>query len=320
MNGNQELLRGSIVPLVTPFVDGNVDYDAFELAVDRQVSAGSHGVVVTGTTGEPTSLSLAERGELFRRAVAVAAGRIVVVAATGSANHADTVSLTRVAEQAGADAVLAVCPPFVKPSQAGLVLHFLAVAGATELPCLIYNIPGRAAVGVTSETVVRIAEERPNLVGLKHASNDLDLVTELLLALGDDFRLFCGLESYSYPFLVLGGAGLMSAVGNLLPALVAELCDAVARSDHASALALHRRLFPVNQAVFFDTNPVPLKTMMAAIGQGSPEVRLPLAPATDVTLRRLEPVIAQLRTLTGESSEPARAANQRSAALPRGLR
>ena len=162
--------------------------------------------------------------------------------------------------------------------------------------------------------------QRPNLVGLKHASNDLDLVTELLLELGEDFRLFCGLESYSYPFLALGGAGLMSAVGNLLPAQVAELCAAVARSDHASALALHRQLFNINQAVFFDTNPVPLKTMMAALGQGSPEVRLPLAPATDTTLRRLEPAIAQLRSLTGSSSSPAPIACERSSALPGGVR
>ncbi|MBN9622782.1 MAG: 4-hydroxy-tetrahydrodipicolinate synthase [Actinobacteria bacterium] len=273
-------LRGSLVPLVTPFAGGAVDYEAFEAAVDRVGPAGD-GVVVTGTTGEPTSLSFDERAELFRRAVAVAAGRFPVVASTGSPNQAETLALTRVAEEAGADAVLVVCPAFVKPSQEGLRRHFVTVAAATGLPLMIYNIPGRSGVGVTAETVARVAEEAPNLVGLKHASPDLDLVTDLLLRLGDDFRLFCGLESFSYPFLVVGGAGLMSAVGNLLPEAVADLCRAVEEGDRARALGLHRALFRVNQAVFFDTNPGPLKAMMAAAGLGSDEVRPPLAPLSE---------------------------------------
>jgi 4-hydroxy-tetrahydrodipicolinate synthase len=285
-----ERLRGSIVPLVTPFADGDVDYDAFERLVDRQVTEGSHGIVITGTTGEPTSLSAAERTELTRRAVSVSAGRIPVVAATGAANHAETIELTRAAERAGADAVLVVCPAFVKPSQDGLVLHFERVAAATDLPFLIYNIPGRSAVGVTAETVVRVAERAPNLVGLKHASADLDLVTEILLMLGDDFRLFCGLESYCYPFLALGGAGLMSAVGNLFPGRVAALCEFVWNNDHDMALRLHRELFPVSQAIFFETNPVPLKCMLAEEGICAEEVRPPLAPATAETRMRLRAI------------------------------
>jgi 4-hydroxy-tetrahydrodipicolinate synthase len=293
-----ERLRGSIVPLVTPFDGDAIDAAAFEEAVERQVREGSHGVVVTGTTGEPTSLTLDERADLFRLAVTVAAGRIPVVAATGTANHAETVALTRRAEEAGADAALVVCPAFVKPSQAGLVQHFAAVGAATSLPFLIYNIPGRAGVGVSAETVERVAEQAPNLVGLKHASNDLDLVTDLLLRLGDDFRLFCGLESYSYPFLAVGGAGLMSAIGNLLPGHVAALCDAVRTGDHAGALALHRELFRLNEAVFFDTNPGPLKAMLAAAGLGGDELRPPLAPLSDVTRQRVLEALATVEALT----------------------
>ncbi|MBS1888526.1 MAG: 4-hydroxy-tetrahydrodipicolinate synthase [Actinobacteria bacterium] len=287
-------LRGSLVPLVTPFAGGAVDFDAFEAAVER-VGTASDGVVVTGTSGEPTSLSAAEREELFRRAVAVAAGRFPVVAATGSPNQAETIALTEAADAAGADAVLVVCPAFVKPSQEGLRRHFVAVAATTERPFLIYNIPGRAGVWVTAETVARIAEGAPNLVGLKHASPDLDLVTDLLLRLGDDFRMFCGLESFSYPFLAVGGAGLMSAVGNLVPEQVADLCAAVAEGDHARALGLHRELFRVNQAVFYDTNPGPLKAMLAASGLGSEEVRPPLAPLDEETRAR---VMAALETCT----------------------
>lgn len=286
MSGAPQSLRGSIVPLVTPFADGAVDTAAFEASVERVGTAGD-GVLVTGTSGEPTSLSAAERVDLFRRAVTVADGRFPVLAATGGPNQAETLALTREAEAVGADAVLVVCPAFVKPSQEGLRRHFVTVAATTSLPFLIYNIPGRAGVGVTGETVERIAADAPNLVGLKHASSDLDLVTDLLLRLGDDFRLFCGLESYSYPFLAVGGAGLMSAVGNLLPGPIAELCALVAADDHAGALKLHRELFRLNQAVFFETNPGPLKAMLADAGLGSEEVRPPLAPLAEETRARV---------------------------------
>jgi 4-hydroxy-tetrahydrodipicolinate synthase len=295
VSGAPANLWGSFVPLLTPFDDERIDHEAFEAAIERQIAAGSHGLVVTGTSGEPTSLSLEERAELHARAVRVGAGRVPVVAATGTSNQAETIALSRSAEAAGADAILVVTPAFVKPSQAGLVEHFSAVAAAVEMPVLIYNIPGRSAVGVSGETVERIVEQRSNVVGLKHASNELDLVTDLLLRLGDDFRLFCGLESFSYPFLALGAAGLMSAVGNVFPAQVARLCEAVRDNDHGTALELHRRLFRVNQAVFFDTNPGPLKAMQAQLGLGSDEVRPPLAPLSDATRQR---VLATLETVS----------------------
>jgi 4-hydroxy-tetrahydrodipicolinate synthase len=285
-------LWGSFTPLVTPFLDGKVDHHAFERLVARQIECGGHGIVVTGTTGEPTSLSPSERRELYGLAVAAAGGRRPVVAATGSPNQEETIALTRAAEGAGVDAVLVVCPAFVRPSQEGLVGHFAAVAACTELPLLIYNIPGRAAVGVSPETVERIAASCPNVVGLKHASPDLDFVTDVLLRLGDDFRIFCGLESLSYPMLALGAAGLMSAVGNLFPREIASLCEAVRDADHAAALSLHRSLFRLNQAIFADTNPVPLKHMLHSLGLGSPEVRPPLAPLGDAARGQVEQALA----------------------------
>jgi 4-hydroxy-tetrahydrodipicolinate synthase len=300
-----------VVPLVTPFVDGELDIDLFEESIERQVNAGSDGIVVTGTTGEPTSLTVTERALLFCRAVKVAAGRIAVVAATGSSNHEETLSLTGEAEKLGTDAVLVVCPAFVRPSQNGLVAHFAAVTRCTDLPLLIYNIPGRAGVGVTADTVFRIVEAAPNVKGLKHASNDLDLVTELLLGLGDDFRLFCGVESYSYPFLAVGGCGLMSAVGNVVPQAVKRLCAAVDAGDHRMALALHRALFGLNQAVFYDTNPGPLKAMMAERGLAPDEVRLPLAPLIPAVRAR---VVAALQSAEAElESISPRSANRSSA-------
>jgi 4-hydroxy-tetrahydrodipicolinate synthase len=224
----------------------------------------------------------------------VAAGRFPVVAATGSPNQAETIALTAAATDAGVDAVMVVCPAFIKPSQEGLRQHFVTVAATTDLPFLIYNIPGRSGVGVTAETVARVAADAPNLVGLKHASPDLDLVTDLLLRLGEDFRLFCGLESFSYPFLAVGGAGLMSAVGNLAPAHVLDLCRAVGDGDHSRALDLHRSLFRVNQAVFYDTNPGPLKAMLSMAGLGSEEVRPPLAALSDETRTRVRDAFESL--------------------------
>ena len=276
---NSNCLRGSYPPLVTPFRNGQVDLDRFAALVDRQVREGSHGVLITGTTAEPSSLTVEERCELVRAAVQTVAGRIPVVAATGSQSYAETVELTRRAAQAGADALLVVTPYYIRPPQAGLVEYFVAVGSHTDLPLMIYHIPGRAAVSVTTPTVARIAERLPNLVGIKHAVNDLELVSELLLRLGHDFRIFCGLEALSLPMLAIGAAGLMNAVGNLAPRRVAELCDRVAEGNLEQARKLHFELFELNQAIFLDTNPIPLKYMMARLGLlESPAVRLPLVP------------------------------------------
>jgi 4-hydroxy-tetrahydrodipicolinate synthase len=297
-------LRGSYPPVVTPFRDGRVDVETFSLLVERQVRLGSHGIVVAGTTGEPSSLTVAERAELLRVAVKVVARRIPIVAATGSQSLAETVELTLQAEQAGADAVLVVTPYYVRPPQAGLIEYFVEVGRRTSLPLLIYHIPGRAAVSVTVDTVARIAERLPSLVGIKHAVNDLEFVSEVLARCGRDFRVFCGLEALSLPMLVVGAAGVMNAVGNLAPDRVAALCEAVASGRLADARRLHDELFELNQAIFLDTNPIPLKYMMARLGLlPSPEVRLPLVPIGDDARRhRLDEVLRRAGLLTSAVS------------------
>jgi len=287
-------LRGSYTPIVTPFRNGAVDLDTFAVLVDRQIANGGHGVLVTGTTAEPSSLTIGERNELVRVAVATAAGRCPVVAATGSQSYADTIALTKSAEEAGADAVLVVTPYYIKPSQSGLVEYFVAVGAQTKLPLLIYHIPGRTAVSVAVDTVAKIADRLPTLVGMKHAVNDLELVTEVLARLGTDFRVFCGLEALSLPMLAVGAAGVMNAVGNLAPDRVAALCNAVAAGNLAEARRLHDELFQLNQAIFFDTNPVPLKYMMMRLGLlQTPEVRLPLVEAGVQVTERLDEVLRQ---------------------------
>lgn len=287
-------LCGSYPPLLTPFRDGKVDLEKFAELAERQAREGSHGVVVCGTTGEPSSLTPDERTELVKVAVGVIAKRIPVVAATGSQSFAETLEITTRAEKAGADAVLVVTPYYIKPSQRGLVEYFVSVGQRTELPLMIYHIPGRAAVSVKPVTVARIAERLPNLVGIKHAVNDLEFVTELLTELGPEFRVFCGLEALSLPMLVVGARGLMNAVSNLAPARVAALYEAVEQGDLATARKLHAKLFELNQSIFLDTNPGPLKYMMSRLGLlDSPELRLPLVSMDGEQAKILDKVLVR---------------------------
>ncbi len=262
-------LRGSYTPLITPFRDGKVDFDKYAELIERQVCEGSHGVVVTGTTAEPSSLTVEERCDLVKIAVETSAKRVPVVAATGSQSFAETAELTANAEKAGVDALLIVTPYYIKPPQRGLIEYFVELGKRTSLPLMIYHIPGRAAVSITPNTVVQIAERLPNLVGLKHAANDLEFLTETLTLLGRDFRIFCGLEALSLPMFVIGAAGLMNAVGNL-----------------------------AHQAIFLDTNPIPLKYMMWRVGLlDTPELRLPLVPLDGNSQQKLDEVLRRAKLL-----------------------
>ena len=291
---DEKFLRGSYPPLVTPLRHGAVDYDSFAELVEFQIREGSHGIVVCGTTGEPSLLTVEERSQLLEVAIDAAEGRIPVVAATGSQSHQETIALTVHAEQAGADAVLVVTPYYSKPPQRGLVEYYVDIAQRSALPLLIYHIPGRAAVNVEFETIERVADQVPQLVGIKHAANDLTLVTQLLARFGFDFRIFVGVEELSFPMLAMGAAGLMNAVGNIAPRKIAELYGQLARGALDAARALHLELFELNRAVFFDTNPIPVKYMMRRIGLlATNEHRLPMVPANrdleeklDVILRR----------------------------------
>jgi len=287
-------LRGSYPPLVTPLRHGAVDYDTFAVLVERHVNDGSHGIVVGGTTAEPSTLTLEERAQLLEVAIDAAAGRLPVVAATGSQSHAETVTLTMQAEEAGADAVLVVTPYYIKPPARGLAEYYIDLGKRTALPLLIYHIPGRAAVGIDVPTIERIAEAVPHLVGIKHAANDFAFVTQLLDTLGADFRVFVGLEDLSFPMLAVGASGLMNAVGNVAPRKVAALYEAVAQGDLGAARQLHYELFELNQAVFFDTNPIPIKYMMKRLGLlPVNEHRLPMVPATRELEGRLDDVLAR---------------------------
>jgi 4-hydroxy-tetrahydrodipicolinate synthase len=282
-------LKGSIPPLITPFRDGAIDFETYGRLVERHIAGGSHGILVNGTTAEPSTLAVDERNALVKFAVKAAKGRIPVVAATGSQSLLETLTLSRFAEEAGADAQLIVTPYYIKPPQRGLEAYFIEVMSQLKTPAMVYHIPGRAGISMDVKTFLAVRERCPNLVGVKHASTDLGFVTELLAALGQDFRVFAGLEELCLPMMSVGALGMMNAVGNLLPEKVAGLANAVLAGDLRDARVLHFELFGISQAIFFDTNPIPLKYMMRRTGLiGRNEHRLPMAPATAVLEARLD--------------------------------
>jgi 4-hydroxy-tetrahydrodipicolinate synthase len=285
-------LRGSIPPLITPFRNGEVDYDAYAGLVEFQVAEGSHGILVNGTTSEPSTLTVAERNRLVSLAIETAAGRIPVVAATGSQSLRESAELTGHAVEAGADALLIVTPYYIRPPQRGLVRYYQALTAQVDVPWMIYHIPGRTAVSVTLDTLKAIRDGSERFVGMKHAVNDLGFVSECLHAFGPDFRIFVGLEDLSFPMMAVGACGLMNAVGNLRPRALAELSDAVEAGDLARARALHDALLEINKAVFYDTNPIPMKYMMMRCGIiPKNEHRLPMAPATEELAAKLDAVL-----------------------------
>ena len=295
-----DAIRGSIPPVVTPIRDNEIDYETYENLISFQVEKGSHGILVNGTTAEPSTLTIAERNKLVDIAIRTVNGRVPVVAATGSQSYAETAALTQHAVAAGADALLVVTPYYIKPPQRGLVEYYLKLAAQHDTPWMIYHIPGRTAVNVNLESMQRLRDASGNFVGMKHAVNDLGFVSECLAALGDDFRIFVGLEELSFPMLTIGACGLMNAVGNLRPGMLAEMCSAVWSGDLAAGRALHQRLLELNQAVFYDTNPIPMKYMMKKLGlMPSNEHRLPMTPATPELEKRLDAVLERAGLLEG---------------------
>lgn len=293
-------ISGSIPPVITPIRNGDVDYEAYASLIEFQVREGSHGVLVNGTTAEPSTLTADERNRLVDVAVDTVNGRIPVVAATGSQSLAETRTLTRHAADAGVDALLIVTPYYIRPPQRGLIAYYLDAVDGIETPWMIYHIPGRTAVSVTLDTMKELRERSATFAGMKHAVNDLGFVSECLAALGEDFRIFVGLEELSFPMLTIGACGLMNAVGNLRPSMLAAMCQAVRDSDLARGRSLHDALLEINQSVFFDTNPIPIKYMMKRMGlMPTNEHRLPMMPAGPDLEKRLDGVLERAGLLAG---------------------
>jgi 4-hydroxy-tetrahydrodipicolinate synthase len=290
-------MKGSIVPIVTPFKNGAVDDEALARLIDWQIESGSHGISVTGTTGEPTSLTFEERKQVIRTAKEAVNGRVPFLPGTGSTNHAETLELSKYAESLGVDGILVIAPYYNRPSQAGLFQHFDAVAKAVGVPVVLYNIPGRTAVNIEIDTVARLRDANANIIGVKESNKDFEHINRLLHKLGRDFLVYSGIELLCFPILMIGGAGYVSATGNLMPREVARLYDLVAAGEWRAAQDLHYHLMPLNDAVFLEINPVPVKTALGWMGKISPEVRLPLAPLSDANAAKLRLTLATYNLL-----------------------
>jgi 4-hydroxy-tetrahydrodipicolinate synthase len=307
-------MRGSLVPLVTPFRDGGIDDHALGDLVDWHVESGSHGVVMCGSTGEGASLSTEEREHVFEVAVRAARRRIPVVAGTGSVNLETTLRLTRFAQAVGADAAMVVVPYYARPTQDGLYRFFRTVADAVDIPIIIYNIPSRAAVSIDVDTTARLARECANIIGQKESSKDIEHHCRLIHRCGARLHVYCGVENVNVPMLAIGAAGQVSSAANVLPAEFARLYDAAAQGRWDEARRLHDLLLPMNDAIYLETNPAPLKSILSWMGRCTAEVRLPLAPVqpeTESALRVVAsryglvgPAVAAVGAATGGSPRP----------------
>ena len=291
-----ETIRGAITPLVTPFAeDGSVDLDAIGRLVDWQIERGSHGISVGGSTGEPTSQTVAERISVMRAAAEAIDGRVPFLPGTGSALLDETFELTAEAERLGAAGALVVTPYYSRAQQDGLYEWYARVATEfPELPILVYNVPIRAAVDIAPATVGRLHRAFPNIVGIKETTKDFEHVSYVLAECGTDFIALSGIELLCYPMLTLGGRGHLSCVSNFAPEPVAKLYDAFVEGDDETARQMHYELHPLVDAAFAETNPVPAKWVMAELGLlASAKAREPLAPLSEAGRRKVRALLAQ---------------------------
>jgi len=288
------MFHGAIVAIVTPFRNGKVDGPALKKLVEFQIAGGTDGIVPCGTTGESPTLSYEEHERVIDLVVAGAAGRVPVIAGTGSNNTKEAILLTRYAKKAGADGALVITPYYNKPTQEGLYLHFRAVADAADIPIILYNVPSRTGVNMTAQTVARLAGVR-NIVGVKEASGNLNQVSEILRSVPKTFCVLSGDDGLFFPMLALGAKGVISVVSNVAPRAMADLYDSFVMGEISRAREIHFRLWPLFHALFIETNPIPVKTALAMMKRIRDEIRLPLCPMADANRKVLAKVISDLK-------------------------
>ncbi len=276
------ILQGSIPALVTPFRDGGLDLNSFDAFLEWQIAEGTSGLVPCGTTGESPTLSHPEHYAVITRTVQVAAGRVPVIAGCGSNDTATAIAHMRHAESAGADAALIVVPYYNKPSQAGLIAHFTALAAASKLPIIIYNIPGRSVADMTTETMASLSK-LPTVIGVKDATGNLARVSAQREACGPDFIQLSGNDDMALGFNAMGGVGAISVTANVAPRLCAQFQAATLAGDFRTALAINDRLYPLHAALFTDASPGPTKYALARLGKMAAEVRLPICEPSDAS-------------------------------------
>jgi 4-hydroxy-tetrahydrodipicolinate synthase len=281
------MFSGTFTALVTPFRNGEVDVEALEGMVEFQIQHGVSGLVPCGTTGETPAMSEAEDRVVVGTVVRIANGRVPIIAGTGSNSTDMAIKYTKMAQEVGADGSLQVAPYYNKPTQEGLYRHFAAIAESTELPLVLYNIPGRTSVTISAETMARLAEI-PNIVGVKDSTLSMNMISDVIRLCGEEFDVLSGDDPMTLPLVALGGRGVISVASNVAPGAVSDMVRAVLEGDWERGRELHYELLPLFRALFVETNPIPVKTAASLLGLCSDEMRLPLVPMEGENLRTLQ--------------------------------
>ncbi|MGC9933556.1 4-hydroxy-tetrahydrodipicolinate synthase [Priestia aryabhattai] len=280
-----------LTAMVTPFdQNGEIDFNATKMLVEHLITNGTDGLVVAGTTGESPTLTTEEKIELFKCVVEAAAGRVHVIAGTGSNNTQASISLTKLAEETGVDGIMLVAPYYNKPSQEGLYQHFKTIAESTSLPVMLYNIPGRSIVNISVETIVRLSEI-PNVVSIKEASGNLDAMAEIISKTPSDFTLYSGDDGLTIPVLAIGGTGVISVASHIIGNDMQEMINAFKNGDVQKAAAIHRNLLPIMRTLFIAPSPSPVKAALNLNGIQVGGVRLPMVPLSNKEQSALEKVL-----------------------------
>ena len=290
------MFKGSMIPIVTPFKDGKIDEDGFQNLIEFHIKSGTDAIVPCGTTGESATLTHKEHEQLVDISIKTANNRVPVIAGTGSNSTDEAIKLTTYAQKAGADGALLITPYYNKPTQEGLYQHYKNIAVKTDIPLILYNVPSRTGVNMLPETVAKLSEI-PSIVGIKEASGSLRQICEIIYLCGEKCSVFSGDDFTNYPILAMGGRGVISVTANIVPDKIAAMWDAFESGDHTKAKEIHYQLLSLNNAMFLETNPIPVKTALGLMGKISPEMRLPLSPMSQNNLEKLKKVMAKYKII-----------------------
>lgn len=290
------MFSGSFVALVTPFKNNRVDVEKLKELVEFHIKKGTSGIVPCGTTGESPTLSHEEHRVVIETVVKAVNGRIKVIAGTGSNNTNEAVELTRFAKKVGADGCLVITPYYNKPTQNGLHLHFEKIAETVDVPIVMYNVPGRTGINMLPSTAAKLSKIK-NIVGLKEASGNITQISQIVRECTEEFDVLSGDDAMTFPILAVGGKGVISVAANIMPAEVAGLVEAFNRGDIKKAREMHLKMLPLFGAMFYETNPIPVKTSMNLMGVISEEIRLPLCKMSDENLRKLKTTLKEYKLI-----------------------
>ncbi len=284
------MLSGSIVAIVTPIKNGEIDFESYKGLIDFHIKNRTDGILTCGCTGEPATLSMEEHKQLIKFTVDVVKGKIPVIAGTGSNNTKESLELTSFAKEVGCDAALLITPYYNKPTQKGLYLHYKTIAENVDIPLILYNVPSRTGISILPETVAELSKIK-NIVGIKEASGSLDQICKIISLVDKDFFVLSGDDALTLPIISVGGKGVVSVASNIVPKEMSDMVRYALNGDIEKARQIHYNLYPIFKILFIETNPIPVKTALSLMGMIKDEWRLPLTPPSDENYKKIEETI-----------------------------